>query len=612
MLSGVTCLLGLAGTASAQVVISQVYGGGGNSGSTYRQDFIELFNKGSSPVALAGMSVQYNSATGTTAWTVRPLVGTIPANGYFLIQESQGAGGTTDLPAPDMISNTLSTPPAIFMSGTAAKVALVSNTVALTGASGCAAGTVLDVVGYGTTANCFEGSGPTTAPSNVNSVQRATGGCQDTNNNLGDFTAAAAAPRNSTNTFTCPNDCDGNGIADTIDIANNPSRDCNTNAVLDSCEIAANPALDCNSNTIPDSCDTASNPSLDCNANSQIDSCEIAANPNLDCNSNSTLDSCDVVGNPALDCNSNGIIDCEDLRRGTLTDVNANSTPDACEGAVVAEVGVNGTVQPAPVGVRAAPNGDGNVNIEGVNFGTFSSYGALRWPLTGTSGSPAETAVADALNAQFPSGWDIDTVHLFLVQDNAGFTFNGMAEVVHTDNDAIVIAPGTLTTVYDNYLTDYTDTQQVLAYAFTQGNINADGDGTITFHKIYDAAGPNSSGMAAVGAELETGTGSLTLLVHEIDAFVAATYAGRTNSNIKGPFRGPSLVVFAHATSTCGSADFDGDGDTGTDLDIEAFFACLGGDCCGTCGSADFDGDGDTGTDLDIEAFFRVLGGGEC
>jgi len=64
--------------------------------------------------------------------------------------------------------------------------------------------------------------------------------------------------------------------------------------------------------------------------------------------------------------------------------------------------------------------------------------------------------------------------------------------------------------------------------------------------------------------------------------------------------------------STCGSPDFDGDGDSGTDLDIEAFFACLGGDCCATCGSPDFDGDGDSGTDLDIEAFFRVLGGGDC
>jgi hypothetical protein len=62
----------------------------------------------------------------------------------------------------------------------------------------------------------------------------------------------------------------------------------------------------------------------------------------------------------------------------------------------------------------------------------------------------------------------------------------------------------------------------------------------------------------------------------------------------------------------CGSADFNGDGDIGTDQDIEAFFACLSGNCCPTCGSADFNGDGDLGTDADIEAFFRVLGGGSC
>ena len=62
----------------------------------------------------------------------------------------------------------------------------------------------------------------------------------------------------------------------------------------------------------------------------------------------------------------------------------------------------------------------------------------------------------------------------------------------------------------------------------------------------------------------------------------------------------------------CGSADFDGDGDTGTDADIEAFFACLAGNCCASCGSSDFNRDGDSGTDADIEAFFRVLGGGAC
>jgi len=62
----------------------------------------------------------------------------------------------------------------------------------------------------------------------------------------------------------------------------------------------------------------------------------------------------------------------------------------------------------------------------------------------------------------------------------------------------------------------------------------------------------------------------------------------------------------------CGRADFDGDGMPGTDADIAAFFACLGGECCVMCGSADFDGNGDVGTDADIESYFRVLGGGSC
>jgi hypothetical protein len=64
----------------------------------------------------------------------------------------------------------------------------------------------------------------------------------------------------------------------------------------------------------------------------------------------------------------------------------------------------------------------------------------------------------------------------------------------------------------------------------------------------------------------------------------------------------------------CGTADFNGDGDFGTDQDIEAFFACLAGNCCATClpDGADFNRDGDFGTDQDIEAFFRVLAGGNC
>jgi hypothetical protein len=80
-------------------------------------------------------------------------------------------------------------------------------------------------------------------------------------------------------------------------------------------------------------------------------------------------------------------------------------------------------------------------------------------------------------------------------------------------------------------------------------------------------------------------------------------FASRINSN--GTIGNPP---------TCGSADFNCDGDIGTDADIEAFFACLAGNCppppCAS--TADFNADGDIGTDADIEAFFRVLAGGNC
>jgi len=102
-----------------------------------------------------------------------------------------------------------------------------------------------------------------------------------------------------------------------------------------------------------------------------------------------------------------------------------------------------------------------------------------------------------------------------------------------------------------------------------------------------------------------------------IDAFV-----GHTNTVTITNFDGrpwtievsldPGPIRKVMPPLVCNSPDFDGDGDTGTDADIEAFFACLGGECCDNCGSPDFNNDGDFGTDLDIEAFFRVLGGGAC
>src|SRR6187399_526074 len=105
---------------SSNLVISQVYGGGGNAGAFYKNDFIEIFNRGTSPVNVTGWSVQYAASTGST-WAVTALTGTIPAGGYYLVQEAAGAGAGASLPTPDATG-------AIAMSATTGKVALVSST----------------------------------------------------------------------------------------------------------------------------------------------------------------------------------------------------------------------------------------------------------------------------------------------------------------------------------------------------------------------------------------------------------------------------------------------------------------------------------------------------
>lgn len=183
-------LLFAASSVQAQVVISQVYGGGGNSGATLKNDFIELRNNGPTAVDLTGWSVQYTSSAGTT-WSGRTnLTGTIPAGGFYLVQQAQGAGGTVDLPAPDAVGT-------IAMSGTAGKVALSRSTTALTGACPTADANVVDFVGFGSAANCFEGSAPTGTLSNTTAALRGGDGSIDTNNNGADFAVGAPNPRNS-------------------------------------------------------------------------------------------------------------------------------------------------------------------------------------------------------------------------------------------------------------------------------------------------------------------------------------------------------------------------------------------------------------------------------
>ena len=181
--------------ASAQVRISQVYGGGGNTGATYTNDFVELFNAGTSTVDISGWSVQYTSATGTGTWQVAtiPALSSIPAGGYFLV----GLGGSTvgvALPTPNYSLTTLN------ISASSGKVALANNNTALTGGNGCTAASVVDAFGYGS-GSCFESVVfSTTGIANTTSMHRKLSGCTDANNNSTDFEILTVAPRNSSTT----------------------------------------------------------------------------------------------------------------------------------------------------------------------------------------------------------------------------------------------------------------------------------------------------------------------------------------------------------------------------------------------------------------------------
>ncbi|HYX28378.1 MAG TPA: Calx-beta domain-containing protein [Pyrinomonadaceae bacterium] len=200
----------------ADLKISQVYGGGNNSGATYQNDFVELFNHGSTTVdfSITPYSVQYAGVGSNFGTSKTNLTSSSIAPGkYFLVQESGGTTNGLPLPAADATGT-------INLASTAGKVALVFGTTALS-TSTCPGddavapfnpsdSAIADLVGYGSTAatagHCYEGSAPTSAPSNSSAAFRKAGGCTDTNDNAADFLIATPSPRNS---ISPTNNCAG-------------------------------------------------------------------------------------------------------------------------------------------------------------------------------------------------------------------------------------------------------------------------------------------------------------------------------------------------------------------------------------------------------------------
>ena len=166
----------LAAPDGSNVVINEVYGGGGNSGSKYSHDFVELYNPTDQDIDLTGWKLDQQSAKGNRGAQVS-LKGTVPAGGFFLIQGQGTPDKGAGLPTPDQVAE--------FNFGAKSAIAV------LTSPSG-----EVDRVGWGG-ASKPEGTSAATT-SNSESVQRAQVGV-DTDNNAADFIVAEPTPQNSGN-----------------------------------------------------------------------------------------------------------------------------------------------------------------------------------------------------------------------------------------------------------------------------------------------------------------------------------------------------------------------------------------------------------------------------
>lgn len=206
ILSLLISLVSFAAISQSNVVISEVYGGGGSATSPIKNDYVELYNPTNVDIDMVDWSVQYNSATGTNAYQFNAFSGKIKAKSYFLIQLGGGTAGA-DLPTPDVIGT-------LNLSATNGRVALVNNRTALLATSEANAAGIVDFVGFGT-GNKWEGAAAvptlsaavsaerkanmmsTVASMSAGGADETAGNGYDSNNNNLDFVLTPPNPQNS-------------------------------------------------------------------------------------------------------------------------------------------------------------------------------------------------------------------------------------------------------------------------------------------------------------------------------------------------------------------------------------------------------------------------------
>ncbi|MFG0282832.1 MAG: hypothetical protein ACF8R7_00280 [Phycisphaerales bacterium JB039] len=248
------------------------------------------------------------------------------------------------------------------------------------------------------------------------------------------------------------------------------------------------------------------------------------------------------------------------------------------EGTVAAlETGIIQTLGP-----RAT---DAFFNIEGEAKVGFESYGVARFDMS--------AARAD-FDATFGvGGWEVTGLRLELTQDNAGFTDNGGVDVYLTTDDAVDIKTALSPLTWplfdasgDPDLPLANGGDPFLSYFFTE---TASGD----VDAFDQTGGPGGAGealnlVADLKADIEN-EDLLTLVFHDVDPNVAATYAGQAPRD--PAFSAPTLVVTANAIGGGCYPDCDESGalDFFDFLCFQNAFAAgdLYADCDGT-GALDF------------------------
>lgn len=184
--------------ADSNIRISQIYTRGGEPGSRFQNDYIELFNRGHEAVDISGWTLNLSNFSGTPPNIQYSSTGITLASGlvinpgqHLLIKFGGSGSGGSPIPVSDINLNPMP------LSDFGGQIALVAKSKTLPFGYCPAApdltGVVVDYVGYGT-AICYENT-VTLAPGPDQALTRTGGGCTDNNDNLADFSFATPNPR---------------------------------------------------------------------------------------------------------------------------------------------------------------------------------------------------------------------------------------------------------------------------------------------------------------------------------------------------------------------------------------------------------------------------------